>query len=65
VRRDGGWDKPDLIEPRVLTGALGQDEMAHVNRIKRPPQNAKFHQTSDFRLQTSDFSKNFFLMSEV
>src|ERR1035437_2039223 len=38
VRRRGRRDEPQLVEPQLFHGVLGDEKMAEVNRVKRPPE---------------------------
>ncbi len=44
VRRGRGGDEPDGIKSALLTSRLGQQQVAHMNRVERPAQNAEPHQ---------------------
>ena len=43
VRRVGARHEPDLVEPGLVAALLGQDQVAHVDRVERAAEDADAH----------------------
>ena len=44
-----GGDEPDLVEPGLFAGLLGENQVAEMDRVERPAEDADTHRTTNHK----------------